>query len=73
MMNTSGLKRNEYNQALINTDSVSYKKFISEQQQSRELKKAVDEVNNLRKDVDDIKDMLRTIINGMNNNGKSSS
>lgn len=72
-MDTSGLKRNEYNQALINTDSVSFKKFVSEQQQSRELKKAVAEVNNLRKDVDDIKDMLRTIINGMNNNGQKCS
>jgi hypothetical protein len=31
------------------------------------------EVNSLRSDVEDIKGMLRTIINGMNNNGKSSS
>ena len=73
MKNTSGLKRNDYNQALINTDSVSFKKFVSEQQQSREVKKALAEVNNLRNDVDDIKSMLKTIINGMNNNGKSSS
>jgi len=73
MKNTLGLKRNDYNQALINTDSVSFKKFVSEQQQSREVKKALAEVNNLRNDVDDIKSMLKTIINGMNNNGKSSS
>ena len=66
MKNTSGLKRNDYNQAL-------FKKFVSEQQQSREVKKALAEVNNLRNDVDDIKSMLKTIINGMNNNGKSSS
>lgn len=72
-MDSSKLKRNNYNQALINTDSVSFKKFVSEQQQSREVKKALAEVNTLRSDVDDIKDMLRTIINGMNNNGKSSS
>ena len=72
-MDSSKLKRNNFNQALINTDSVSFKKFVSEQQQSREVKKALAEVNTLRSDVDDIKDMLRTIINGMNNNGKSSS
>ena len=72
-MDTSKLIRNKYNQALINTDSVSFKKFVSEQQQSREIKKALLEVNTLRSDVDDIKDMLRTLINGMNNNGKSSS
>jgi hypothetical protein len=72
-MDTSKIIRNKYNQALINTDSVSYKKFASEQQQSREIKKALVEVNSLRSDVEDIKGMLRTIINGMNNNGKSSS
>lgn len=73
MMDTSILKRNEYNQALINTDSGSFKKFVLEQQQSRELKKALVEINNIRNDVDDIKIMLKTIINGMTNNGKSSS
>ena len=73
MKNTLGLKRNDYNQALINTDSVSFKKFVSEQQQSREVKKALAEVNNLRNDVDDIKSMLKTIINGMNNNGQKCS
>ena len=72
-MDTSKIIRNKYNQALINTDSVSFKKFAYEQQQSRDIKKALLEVNTLRSDVDDIKDMLRTIINGMNNNGKSSS
>lgn len=72
-MDTSKLKRNNYNQALINTDSVSFKKFISEQQQSREVKKALLEVSSLRSDVDDIKGMLKTIINGMNNNGQKCS
>jgi ABC-type phosphate transport system auxiliary subunit len=42
---------------------------VSEQNQSRELKKAVYEVNSLRKDVDDIKNMLITLINGTNKNG----
>ena len=68
-MDTSKLVRNNRNQALINTDSISFQKFISEQKQSRELKKTLTEVNTLRKDVDDIKDMLKTIINGMNKNG----
>lgn len=68
-MDNSTLKRNNYNQALINTDTVSFRKFVSEQQQSRDVRKALEEVKDLRNDVDDIKNMLRTIINGMNKNG----
>jgi hypothetical protein len=72
-MDTSKLKRHPFNQAVINTDSVSYKQYVYETNKSREMASALNEVSTLRKDVDDIKDMLKTIINGMNNNGKSSS
>lgn len=64
-MDTSKLKRNKYNQALINTDTISFKNYVWEQQQSREVKKALAEVTTLRRDVDDIKSMLITLINGM--------
>ena len=72
-MDTAKLKRHPYTQAVINTDTDSYRQHIFEEQKSRELRQALTEVNTLRRDVDDIKDMLKTIINGMNNNGKSSS
>ena len=72
-MDTTQLKRHPYNQAVINTDSSSYRQHVYETNKSREMSNALSEVSTLRKDVDDIKDMLKTIINGMNNNGKSSS
>jgi len=72
MTDITKLKRDNHSKAVINTDTMSFQRFVSEQKQSRELKKALGEVNTLRKDVDDIKDMLRTLINGMNNNGKTS-
>jgi hypothetical protein len=72
MTDITKLKRDSHSKAVINTDTMSFQRFVSEQKQSRELKKALGEVNTLRKDVDDIKDMLRTLINGMNNNGKTS-
>jgi hypothetical protein len=68
-MDTTKLKRHPYTQAVINTDTASYRQHIFEEKKSRELRLALDEVNTLRSDVDDIKDMLRTIINGMNKNG----
>jgi len=72
-MDTTKLKRHPYNQAVINTDGTSYRQHIYETNKSRDMANALNEVSTLKRDVDDIKDMLRTIINGMNNNGKSSS
>lgn len=72
-MDTSKLKRHPFNQAVINTDSISYSQHIYETKKSREMANTLKEVNTLRNDVDDIKNMLKTLINGMNNNGKSSS
>jgi ABC-type phosphate transport system auxiliary subunit len=69
MMDTTKLKRDYYSNAVINTDTISFRRFVSEQNQSRELKKALREVGSLRKDVDDIKSMLITLINGTNKNG----
>lgn len=68
-MDTTKLKRHPYTQAVINTDTASYRQHMVEERKSREIRMALAEVNTLRADVDDIKDMLRTIINGMNKNG----
>jgi hypothetical protein len=72
-MDTSKLKRNSFNQAVINNDIVSYNKYNYEVSKSRELRSALAEVKDLRKDVDDIKDMLKTLINGMNKDGQKCS
>lgn len=72
-MDTTKLKRHPYTQAVINTDTASYRQHVFEERKSREIHQALTEVNTLRRDVDDIKDMLKTIINGMNNNGQKCS
>ncbi len=72
-MDTTKLKRHPYTQAVINTDTASYRQHIFEEQRSRELRGALIEVNTLRRDVDDIKDMLKTLINGMNKDGQKCS
>ena len=72
-MDTSKLKRHPYTQAVINTDTASYRQHLSEEQKSREMRSALNEVNTLRRDVNDIKDMLKTIINGMNKDGQKCS
>ena len=72
-MDTSKLKRNSFNHAVIKNDIVSYNKYNYEVSKSRELRSALAEVKDLRKDVDDIKDMLKTLINGMNKDGQKCS
>ena len=73
MMDTTKLKRHLYNQAVINMDTASYRQHIIEEKRNREVRSALSEVSNLRKDVDDIKDMLRTLINGMDKDGQKHS
>lgn len=72
-MDTSKLKRNSFNKAIINTDIVSYNKHNYEVSKSRELSSALAEVKDLRNDVEDIKDMLKILINGMNKDGQKCS
>jgi len=72
-MDTSKLKRHPYTQAVINTDNASYRQHLSEELKSREMRSALNEVNTLRRDVNDIKDMLKSIINGMNKDGQKCS
>ena len=72
-MDTTKLKRHPYTQAVINTDTASYRQHLSEEQKSREMRSALNEVNTLRRDVNDIKDMLKSIINGMNKDGQKCS
>ena len=71
MTDTTKLKRDSHSKAVINTDTMSFQRFVSEQKQSRELKKTLSEVHTLRKDVDDIKDKITYSINNWINVSKN--
>ena len=72
-MELSKLKREKHTRAVINTDTVAYKSFLAEVENHRKFSKAVNEVDGLKKEVVKLKQILKELLNGMNNNGKSSS
>lgn len=68
MMNPTKLKRDSKNQAVLNIDNVSYKIHLRETQKSRELSQTINDVKKLKEDMNEIKDMLRLLLDG-NKNG----
>ena len=68
-MNTTYLKRDANSRAVINTDYDSYKSFRHDEKKNRELQQTVKRVDSLQSDVNEIKQMLQTIIIGLNKNG----
>jgi hypothetical protein len=54
--------------AILNTDAVSLNAYREARSKDRALKNVVEEVGNLKQDMNDIKAMLMKLING-NNNG----
>jgi hypothetical protein len=63
------LYRDEFNKAIINKDRQGYMIHLNEEKKRRELEETLKEVKDLKKDVDDIKHMLKLILNGSNKNG----
>ena len=63
------LKRDPKSKAIINVDQIAYNSFRSDEKKSRELQKTISRVDALQGDVNDIKQMLQTLINGLNKNG----
>tara|TARA_A100001201_G_scaffold127837_1_gene112692 strand:+ start:1047 stop:1256 length:210 start_codon:yes stop_codon:yes gene_type:complete len=55
----TSLKRDNYSSAIINTDADSYNSYMS--QRDRKLKER-QEIENLKKDVGEIKDMMKLIL-----------
>jgi len=55
------LYRDEHSGAIINCDSHSYEQYIS-QKNKRELEKH--EIDQMKRDIDEIKSLLKEIING---------
>lgn len=62
------LYRDEYSMAIINNDHEGYQKYVSEfnnrYNQSKKIEKIENEVKSIRSDLDEIKNLLRSLTNG---------
>lgn len=68
MINYNKLKRDHYNQAVLNSDIDSYHIHLRDTKKSREIVQTIQDVKKLKEDITEIKDMLRLLLNG-NNHG----
>ena len=61
------LARDEYSKGITNIDNDAYSKYMlgatARKQRNTSLESNTEEINNLKEDVSDIKDMLRQLIN----------
>ena len=61
------LEKDEYSKGITNIDNDAYKKYmlgaIARKERNATLKTNTKEINNLKEDVSEIKDMLRQLIN----------
>ena len=66
------LVRDEYSKAVTNIDNDSYTNYmngaLARKQRNAILESNTEEINNLKEDVSEIKDMLRQIISKQNGN-----
>ena len=66
------LSRDEYSKAITNIDNDAYTKYmngaIARKQRNANLESNTEEINSLKEDVSEIKDMLRHIISNQNGN-----
>ena len=68
MMDSKKLKRDDYSRAVLNTDTASFKQYRYDVMKSRNMDNTLKDVENLKNDVNEIKEMLRLLLNG-NKNG----
>ena len=61
------LERDEHSKGITNIDNDAYTKYINaalaRKQRNASLEKNTEDINNLKEDVSEIKDMLRQLIN----------
>ena len=66
------LARDEYSKAITNIDNDAYTNYmngaLARKQRNATLQSNTEEINNLKEDVSEIKDMLRQIISNQNGN-----
>lgn len=71
-MNTSKLFRDERNGAVLAIDNSEYHAFLEERERERKMEQAIKDVENLKTDISDIKQMLGILV-GIKNNDQSNS
>ena len=66
------LRRDEYSKGITNIDNDAYSKYmtgaLTRKQRNATLESNTEEINSLKEDVSEIKDMLRQIISKQNGN-----
>jgi len=66
------LSRNEYSKAVTNIDNDAYTKYmngaLARKQRDATLKSNTEEINNLKQDMSEVKDMLRQLLSKQNGN-----
>ena len=66
------LRRDEYSKGITNIDNDAYSKYmngaLARKQRNAALESNTEEINNLKEDVSEIKDMLRQLISNQNGN-----
>ena len=66
------LRRDEYSKGITNIDNDAYSKYMqgatARKERNITLRNNTEEINNLKEDVSEIKDMLRQIISNQNGN-----
>ena len=66
------LRRDEYSKGITNIDNDAYSKYmngaLTRKQRNATLESNTEEINNLKEDVSEIKDMLRQLISKQNGN-----
>ena len=64
------LAKDEYSKGITNIDNDAYKKYMqsamTRKERNASLEKNTEDINNLKEDVSEIKDMLRQLINKEN-------
>ena len=64
------LRRDEYSKGITNVDNDAYSNYmqgaLTRKQRNATLKSNTEEINNLKEDVSEIKDMLRQLISNQN-------
>jgi len=66
------LRRDEYSKGITNVDNDAYKNYmqgaLTRRQRNQTLEQNTKEINNLKQDVSEVKDMLRQLLNKQNGN-----
>ena len=66
------LRRDEYSKGITNVDNDAYTNYmqgaLARRQRNQTLEQNTTEINNLKQDVSEVKDMLRQLLNKQNGN-----